>query len=42
MTEMVVNGVSTRKVGRVIESLYGTSVSKSSVSEAFKNLDKEV
>ena len=42
MAEMVVNGVSTRKVSRVIESLCGTSVSKSSVSESCKNLDKEV
>ena len=42
MAEMVVNGVSTRKVSRVIESLCGTSVSKSSVSEINKNLDKEV
>ena len=42
MAEMVVNGVSTRKVSRVIESLCGTSVSKSSVSEICKNLDKEV
>ena len=40
--EMVVNGVSTRKVSRVIERLCGTSVSKSSVSEICKNLDKEV
>lgn len=42
MAEMVVNGVSTRKVSRVIESPCGTSVSKSSVSEICKNLDKEV
>ena len=42
MAEMVVNGVSTRKVSRVIESLCGTSVSKSSVSEICKHLDKEV
>ena len=42
MAEMVVNGVSTRKVSRVIESSCGTSVSKSSVSEICKNLDKEV
>ena len=33
MAEMVVNGVSTRKVTRVIETLCGTSVSKSAVSE---------
>ena len=42
MAEMVVNGVSTHKVSRVIESLCGTNVSKSSVSEICKNLDKEV
>ena len=42
MAEMVVNGVSTRKVSRVIESLCGTRVSKSSVSEICKHLDKEV
>ena len=42
MAEMVVNGVSTRKVSRVIESLCGTSMSKSSVSKICKNLDKEV
>ena len=42
MADMVMNGVSTRKVSRVIESLCGTSVSKSSVSEICKNLDKEV
>ena len=32
MAEMVVNGVSTRKVSKVIETLCGTSFSKSSVS----------
>ena len=42
MAEMVVNRVSTRKASRVIESLCGTSVSKSSVSEICKHLDKEV
>lgn len=42
MAEMVVNGVSTRKVSKVVESLCGTSVSKSSVSEVCKDLDKEV
>lgn len=42
MAEMVVNGVYIRKVSRVIESLCGTNVSKSSVSEICKNLDKEV
>ena len=42
MAEMVVNGVSTRKVSRVMETLCGTSFSKSSVSEVCKDLDKTV
>lgn len=42
MAEMVVNGVSTRKVSKVIETLCGTSVSKSSVSEVCKDLDQVV
>lgn len=42
MIEMVINGVSTRKVSRVIEELCGTEVSKSLVSEACKKLDPEV
>lgn len=42
MAEMVVNGVSTRKVTRVIETLCGTSVSKSAVSEVCHDLDKDV
>ena len=42
MAEMVVNGVSTRKVSRVIERLCGTSVSKSYVPDICKNLYKEV
>lgn len=42
MAEMVVSGVSTRKVARVVETLCGTSVSKSTVSEVCKDLDKEV
>ena len=42
MAEMVVNGVSTRKVTKVMETLCGTSFSKSSVSEVCKDLDKEV
>lgn len=42
MAEMVVNGVSTRKVTKVMETLCGTSYSKSTVSEACKNLDKAV
>ena len=42
MVEMVVNGVSTRKVSQVVEALCGTSYSKSSVSELCKELDKSV
>ncbi|UUM58115.1 IS256 family transposase [Streptococcus suis] len=42
MAEMVVNGVSTRKVSSVIETLCGTSISKSAVSETCKILEKEV
>ena len=42
MAEMVVNGVSTRKVSRVVEELCGKSISKSSVSELCKDLDKEI
>ena len=33
MAEMVVNGVSTRKVSKIMETLCGTSFSKSAVSE---------
>jgi putative transposase len=39
MMEMVVNGVSTRKVSQVTEELCGTEFSKSTVSELCKNLD---
>ena len=42
MAEMVVNGVSTRKVTNVVETLCGTQVSKSAVSEVCKTLDDEV
>lgn len=42
MAEMVVNGVSTRKVSRVMETLCGTSFSKSAVSDVCKDLDKAV
>ena len=42
MAEMVVNGVSTRKVSKVMETLCGTSYSKSAVSEVCRELDKEV
>ena len=39
MAEMVVNGVSTRKISTVMETLCGTSYSKSTVSEVCKDLD---
>lgn len=42
MAEMVVNGVSTRKVSKVMEELCGTSYSKSAVSAACKELDAAV
>lgn len=42
MAEMVVNGVSTRKVSQVMELLCGKSLSKSTVSEACKELDVSV
>lgn len=42
MAEMVVCGVSTRKVSKVVETLCGTSISKSAVSDVCKDLDKEV
>ena len=42
MAEMVVNGVSTRKVSQVMETLCGKTYSKSTVSEACKKLDKTV
>lgn len=42
MAEMVVNGVSTRKVSQIMEALCGKSFSKSAVSEACKELDERV
>ena len=42
MAEMVISGVSTRKVANVMETLCGKEFSKSTVSEACKQLDKEV
>ena len=42
MAEMVVSGVSTRKVSHVMEVLCEKSFSKSTVSEACKQLDEEV
>lgn len=42
MAEAVVNGVSTRKVTKIIEQLCGESVSKSFVSDAMKHLDPKI
>ena len=42
MAEMCVNGVSTRKVSQVMETLCGKNFSKSTVSEACKELDEKV
>ena len=42
MAEMVVNGVSTRKVSRVMETLCGASFSKSAVSDVCKDLETAV
>ncbi len=42
MMEMVVNGVSTRKVKRITEELCGTSFSRSTVSELCRGLDQVV
>ena len=42
MLEMVVNGVSTRKVTKVVDQLCGESVSKSMVSDLTKQLDPVV
>lgn len=39
MLEMVINGVSTRKVTKIVEQLCGEKVSKSMVSELTKTLD---
>lgn len=39
LMEMVINGVSTRKVKRITEELCGTTFSKSTVSELCKQLD---
>ncbi len=42
MMEMVVQGVSTRKVSKVVEEVCGTSFSKSAVSELCKRLDASI
>jgi transposase-like protein len=40
LPEMVVNGVSTRKVARITEELCGTSFAKSTVADLSKRLDQ--
>ena len=42
MAEMVVSGVATRKVSNIMETLCGTTFSKSSVSDVCKDLDEKV
>ena len=42
MVQMVIAGVSTRKVSKVVETLCGTSFSKSTVSSLSKKLDEEI
>lgn len=42
LIEMVINGVSTRKVKAISEELCGTSISKSTVSSLCKKLDPEI
>ena len=42
MVQMVIAGVSTRKVSKVVETLCGTSFSKSTVSALCKKLDEEI
>ena len=42
MVQMVVEGVSTRKVSRAVEAICGTSFSKSTVSELCKDLNQSV
>lgn len=42
MMEMVINGVSTRKVTKIVHELCGETVSKSFVSDVMKRLDPEI
>lgn len=42
MIQMVVSGVSTRKISNVVETLCGKEISKSAVSELCKRLDDDV
>lgn len=42
MVQMVIAGVSTRKVAKVVETLCGKEFSKSTVSELCRNIDKDI
>ena len=42
MAEMVINGVSTRKIARITETLCGKTVSKSAVSNICQRLSEQV
>ena len=42
MVEAVINGVSTKKVSKIVEQLCGETVSKSFVSSAMRHLDPEL
>lgn len=42
LMEMVIQGVSTRRITKIVEQLCGTSVSKSFVSDVLKQLDPEI
>ena len=42
MAEMVINGVSTRKIARITETLCGKTVSKSAVSNICRHLSEQV
>lgn len=42
MMEMVIQGVSTRKIKKITEEMCGTSFSKSTISNLCKNLDEAV
>ncbi len=42
MVEMYLKGVSTRKVTKVVEELYSTSVSKSQISDLTRELDESL
>ncbi|OJF92510.1 hypothetical protein AX762_10140 [Alkalibacterium sp. 20] len=42
MIEAVINGVSTRKVTKIVEKLCGEKISKSFVSSILKRIDPEI